>query len=384
MACISFLLSLLTLMMVPFQATIAQIQNPRNIPYTWKTDTLKRTVPLPEFTVAVPKGAFPVLSTPKFVGAQQGLQVYFKHEPVIALTINGQTKAYPLNVLTVHEIANDTLGGTPILVTFCPLCNASVVYDRRLQHQGRERLLAFEVSGMLRHSDMVMFDRQTETWWQQLTGEALVGELAGAELAVIPSLVISVEEFFQRHPKGQILSRETGIAGGEGRYGLNPYTGYDVANGLPYDAFFDQDNLDRRLPPMERVVDVESKGKRKVYPFSAISRKGVINDTFNGKHLVIFYKSGTVSVLDEKEIKKSRNIGSATLFNAVLEGRKLTFQKKGEHFKDKETGSTWDITGFGLDGPLKGKQLRVEPHSNHFAFAWLAFYPDTEIYGKKK
>jgi hypothetical protein len=379
----SFLLCLVALVTVPYQGAQAQIQNPRGIPYRWQTDTVRQTVPLSEFKVAVPKGAFPVLNTPTFVGASQGQQVYFKHEPVIALTIKGQTKAYPLNVLTVHEIANDTLGGAPILVTFCPLCNASVVYDRRLQHQGQERLLTFEVSGMLRHSDMVMFDRQTETWWQQLTGEALVGELAGAELAVIPSLVISVEEFFQRHPKGQILSRETGVAGAEGRYGFNPYSGYDGAQGSPYDAFFDKDNLDKRLPPMERVVDVESKGKRKVYPFSAISRKGVINDTFNGKNIVIFYKAGTVSVLDEKEIKKSRNIGSATLFNAVLEGRKLTFQKTGEHFRDKETGSTWDITGHSLDGPLKGKQLRVERHSNHFAFAWLAFYPDTEIYGIK-
>ncbi|CAN5818568.1 DUF3179 domain-containing protein [soil metagenome] len=378
----AFFFFLMTLMMVPFQATIAQIQNPRNIPYTWKTDTLKKTVPLPEFTVAVPKGAFPVMNHPKFVGAQPGQQVYFKHEPVITVTVNGQTKAYPLNILTVQEITNDTLGGVPILVTFCPLCNASVVYDRRLRHQGHERLLTFEVSGMLRHSDMVMFDRQTETWWQQLTGDGLVGELTGAELAVIPSLVISVEEYFQRYPKGQILSRETGLAGAEKRYGQNPYDGYDTACGAPYDAFFDPARVDKRLPPMERVVDVESKGKRKVYPFSAISSKGVINDTFNGKNIVNFYKSGTVSVLDEKEIKKSRNIGSATLFNAVLEGQKLTFRKKGEHFTDKETGSTWDITGHSLAGPLKGKQLRVERHSNHLAFAWLAFYPDSEIYGK--
>jgi hypothetical protein len=227
-----------------------------------------------------------------------------------------------------------------------------------------------------------MYDRQTETWWQQLTGDALVGELAGAELPVIPSLVISVEEFFQRHPQGKILSRDTGLAGAEKRYGLNPYAGYDEAHGSPYEAFFATNKVDKRLPPMERVVDVESKGKRKVYPFSAISKKGVINDTFNGKNLVIFYKSGTVSVLDEKEIKKSRNIGSATLFNAVLEGQRLTFQKKGEHFKDRETGSTWDITGQAIAGPLKGKQLRPERHSNHFAFAWLAFYPDSEIYQK--
>jgi hypothetical protein len=211
-------------------------------------------------------------------------------------------------------------------------------------------------------------------------GEALVGELTGAELAVIPSLVISVEEFFQRYPKGQILSRETGIAGAEKSYGLNPYVGYDSPGGSPYEAFFDQKKVDKRLPSMERVVDVESQGKRKVYPFSAIASKGVINDTVHGKNLVIFYTSGTVSVLDEAEIKRSRSIGSATLFNAVLEGQKLTFRKKGGHCQDQETGSTWDITGHALAGPLKRKQLRPERHSNHFAFAWLAFYPDSEVY----
>ncbi len=373
---------LLALMVIPFQLTFAQLHNPRVIPYRWSTDTTKRTVQLSEFTVAVPKGAFPVLNYPKFISAGPVLHTYFLHEPVISIAINGKAKAYPLNILTVHEIANDTMGGIPILVTYCPLCNSSVVYDRRLQHQSRERLLTFQVSGMLRNSDMVMFDTQTETWWQQLIGDALVGELAGAKLSVIPSLVISVEEFFQRYPQGQILSRETGVPGAAKSYGQNPYPNYDKLRGSPYETFFDPSKIDKRLPPMERVVDVESKGKRKVYPFTVISKKEVINDTFYGKHLVIFYKSGTVSVLDEQNINKSRNVGSATLFNAVLDGQKLTFQKKGDLFKDGQTGSTWDITGRSLAGLLKGKQLRIEPHSNHFAFAWLAFYPDSEIYRK--
>lgn len=372
-----FTLLAVTLFILTNKSSLAQLQNPRNISYHWQTDTTKRNVPLSEFKVAVPKGAFPVLNNPKFLGARQGRQAYFRHEPVISVAINGKAKAYPLNVLTVHEISNDTLAGRPILVTYCPLCNASVVYDRRLNHKGQERLLSFGVSGMLRHSDMVMYDTQTETWWQQLMGEALVGELAGEELKVIPSLVISVEEFFQRYPEGQILSPETGIAGG---YGQNPYVGYDHPQGLPYESFIDKDKVDKRLPPMERVVDVESQGKRKVYPFSVIAKRGVINDTFNGKHIVVFYKSGTVSVLDEKEISKSRDVGSATLFNAVLDGQRLTFEKKGNVFKDKQTGSAWDITGRSVEGPFKGRQLRMEPHSNHLAFAWLAFYPDSEIY----
>ena len=371
----TFLLVALTL--GPFHASIAQIRNPRNIPYQWKTDTTQSTVGMSEFTVAVPKGAFQVLNTPKFIRAERGRNSYFRHEPVIGVAIDGMAKAYPLSVLTVHEIANDTLAGVPVLVTYCPLCNASVVYDRQLNYKGHKRVLTFGVSGMLRHSDMVMYDLQTETWWQQLMGDALVGALAGTELKVIPSLVVSVEEFFQQYPNGEILSPETGIAGG---YGQNPYVDYDDPSGSPYEAFFDKDKVNKRLPPMERVVDIESKGQRKIYPFTAISKKGVINDTFNSKHIVVFYKSGTVSVLDERDISKSRNVGTATLFNAVLDGQKLTFRKQGELFKDQQTESTWNITGRSTAGPLKGKQLRIEPHSNHLAFAWLAFYPESEIY----
>lgn len=361
----------------------AQLHNPRTIPYQWETDTTKKTVPLADFTVAVQKGAFPVLNDPAFIEASHGLQLYLKYEPVISVAINSQAKAYPLSILTVHEIANDTLEGVPILVTYCPLCNASVVYDRRLRQEGRERLLSFGVSGMLRNSDMVMYDTQTETWWQQLMGEALVGELAGSELPVIPSLLLTVEDFVKRYPTGRILSRESGIAGAEKFYGQNPYTDYDDPKAFPYADFFAKNKIDKRLPPMERVVDVESKGKRKVYPFSVLSNKGVINDRFNGKNIVVFFQSSTLSTLDKKEISKSRKVGSATLFNAVLDGQKLTFQKNGNHFSDLQTKSAWDVTGRSFSGSLKGKQLRPEPHSNHLAFAWLAFYPDSEIYFRK-
>lgn len=381
MICYTFCMLLLTLMAAPFHIGFAQLNNTRGISYHWKTDTTQKTVQLAEFTVAVPKGVFPVLNNPQFIGTEKGRKFYFRHEPIISLSIDGQARAYPLNVLTVDEIANDTLAGIPVLVTYCPLCNASVVYDRRLYYEGKEWLLSFGVSGMLRNSDMVMYDLQTETWWQQLMGDALVGNLAGAELKVIPSLVISVEEFFQRYPNGQILSPQTGLVDG---YGRNPYVGYDNLKGSPYGDFIDKDKVDKRLPPMERVVDVESKGNRKIYPFSLISKKGVINDTFHDKHIVIFYKSGTVSVLDERDISKSRNVGTATLFNAMLDGKKLTFRKKGKQFTDQETGSTWDITGRSIAGPLKGRQLQIEPHSNHLAFAWLAFYPESEICNENK
>jgi len=358
---------------------MAQIKNPRNILYEWETDTSQHIVELDEITLVVPRNTFPTIDFPKFIGRKQGLEQFFKHEPVIAVEIDGRAKAYPLNMLTMHEISNDTLSGLPILPTYCPLCNASIVYDRRVSISGKEQVLNFEVSGMLRNSDMVMADKQTQSWWQQLTGEAIVGELVGTKLQIIPSTVISVEDFFESYPDGQILSPETGTTS-EARYGTNPYENYD--EGSPWLKYIDASKIQDRLPPMERVIDIAGTDGYKVYPFSEIKKAGAINDTYDEQEIVIFYKEGTVSVLDEKDIARSRDIGSATAFYRQVDGQSLTFFKKEGQFIDRQTKSTWDITGKVIDGPLKGKKLRAIPHSNHFAFAWFAFHPDSEIYGE--
>jgi len=208
-----------------------------------------------------------------------------------------------------------------------------------------------------------------------------VGELAGAELTVIPSLIISVKDFFNRYPKGKILSPNTGTKSEE-RYGTNPYENYDDKSNKPREMFYDYSKLDQRLPPMERVIDLKGNHGYKIYPFSIIAKEGVIQDNVEGKNIVIFYKKGTVSILDEKEIAKSKDIGSAALFSSKLDGKVLTFKKINDEFLDTETQSVWDITGRCIQGELKGKELWPLPHSNHFAFAWLTFHPDSEIYGQ--
>lgn len=372
----------MTITFFVFQVS-AQIQNPRDVIYDWDTDTTKSTIDLSEMILVAPKGLFPIIDYPAFVAKEAGLQSFFKHEPVISVAINGMAKAYPLNMLTFHEMSNDTLAGIPILPTYCPLCNSGIVYDRRLNYQNKDYLLEFEVSGFLRNSDMVMYDRQTQTWWQQLMGEGIVGDLAGAELTIVPSLIISVEEFFERYPNGLILSKETGHEKAMERYGTNPYYHYDSLSKDPYSRFFDEGNVDDRLPAMERIVDIQDDGKYKVYPFPAVAKAGVINDTFGSKHVAVFFQSGTVSNMDEKDLSQSRDVGSVTVFNSMLKGQILTFKKKGDYFQDDQTNSKWDITGKCIKGKHKGRHLMIEPHSNHFAFAWLAFYPDTVIYGQE-
>lgn len=373
-----FLFLLLPALVLP-NYSFSQLQNPRGVEYVWKTDTTNRNVELSEIIMLLPQESFPIIDFPAFVGKDEGMGMFFEHEPVISVEVNGRAKAYPLNMLTMHEMSNDTLGGVPILPTYCPLCNASVVFDRRFNNKGKDYILEFEVSGMLRKSDMVMFDRQTETWWQQLMGYGIVGDFAGESLDIIPSLVLSVNEFFTRYPDGQILSTATGTKA-EDRYGHNPYVSYDSIGNNPYARFFDSEDVDSRLPAMERVIDIRVGDDFKVYPWTKIAEKGVLHDHFKGTDVVFFHKEGMVSAMDAAEIENSRDIGSVSAFTPYVDETKLDFEKKGDWFKDKQSGSRWDITGRCLKGKYKGKQLMIEPHGSHFAFAWLAFHPDSEIY----
>lgn len=373
------LFTALFLVSLTFFNVTAQIKNPKGINYNWKTDINSKTIELSEITAVVPRKTFPAIDYPDFINKEEALNSFYKHEPVIAISINNMSKAYPLNMLTMHEISNDSLGGVPILPTYCPLCNSSIVYDRRLKHNSKDYLLEFEVSGMLRNSDMIMADNKTETWWQQLTGTGLVGKLAGAHLTVIPSMVISVKDFFERYPDGKILSPNIDSPAKE-KYGKNPYIEYDSKFNLPYTSFFDFQKIDSRLTPMERVVNIEGENGYKVYPFSAISKKGIINDNYDGKNIVIFYRKKTISVLDKSDIKESKLVGSATVFSSEINGKKLDFKKKKDHFIDIQTKSIWDITGHCIAGSYLNKQLTPIIHSNHFAFAWLAFYPESIIF----
>jgi hypothetical protein len=121
-----------------------------------------------------------------------------------------------------HEIVNDVVGGVPVSVTFCPLCNTAVVFDRRVD----ERVLDFGTTGKLRYSDLVMYDRQTESWWQQFLGEAIIGELTGAVLTVVPARIESFARFRARAPEGRVLVPNSPALR---RYGANPYAGYDTS-----------------------------------------------------------------------------------------------------------------------------------------------------------
>lgn len=345
-------------------------QPPAGIGSDWRTDWSRHTAPLAEIEVNLPRDAIPALDRPRFIPVAEAQAWLQPQEPVLALAVDTTARAYPLQILIWHEIVNDVLAGRPVAVTFCPLCYSALVFDRRVDGQ----LRSFGVSGMLRHSDLVMYDRETHTLWQQLGGEAIAGVDAGKRLTPLPAQIISFAQFQAAWPRGDVLSRETGF---DRSYGRNPYTGYDDITQRP---FLFKGSADERLPPMEKVVAVHLNGQDKAYPYRLTRQMRVVHDTLGGVPLVVFHAPGAVSALDAARISASREDGSTGVFDPRLDGRTLHFTYHDGVFTDRETGSVWDVTGRATSGPLAGRRLSPRAHGDYFAFAWLVFKPGTTLY----
>lgn len=337
----------------------------------WKTDFTRHTVPYSEiFSGGPPKDGIPPIDEPRFITFAEANERLLDDEPIAYLEINGDARAYPLQILIWHEIVNDVIGGEPVVVTFCPLCNTTLSFRRTFDGQ----VLDFGTTGNLRHSDLVMYDRQTETWWQQATGEGIIGSYAGRKLEFVPSSVISYSDFKASFPQGKVLSRNTGHFR---PYGSNPYINYDDTGSTP---FLYSGPFDSRLSVMERVVTVDLDGESVAYPFEVLAKERVVNDQVGGTQIVVLFKPGTKSALDAGLFENSRDVGAGVVFNREVGGQLLTFRLDGDQFRDQETGSTWDITGRATSGPLSGKQLQPVVHGNHFWFSWAVFRPETRVY----
>src|SRR5918996_2353799 len=289
----------------------------------WETDFSKHSVPLSEFqSGGPPRDGIPPIDEPKPTSQTDAEEWLSDREPVLVVEVGDEVRAYPVQILVWHEIVNDTLGGRPIAVTYCPLCNSSLVFDR---HVG-DRTLTFGTTGNLRRSDLVMWDRQTESWWQQLSAEAVVGELTGTRLEVLPSQTLSWADFKRIHPGGDVLSRDTGVARD---YGSNPYAGYDQPDSEP---FLFEGETDDRLPPKERVVAIFAEDETVVVPFSRLVREPVVETEAGRRPVVVFYKRGVVSPLDAPVIEGSRDVGTAAAFDTRLDGRRLDPVRHDQQF----------------------------------------------------
>ncbi len=351
-----------------FESALATAQFSRGI---WKTDWSYHTVPYSDFlSGGPPRDGIPPLDNPTFVTTEEADGWLSEKEPVISFEINGVQRAYPLQILMWHEVVNDEVGGVPVTVTFCPLCNSAIVFERTVNGM----VLDFGTSGNLRNSDLVMWDRQTESWWQQLTGEAIVGRLAGTKLEFLAAPIVSWNDFKTLQPDGMVLSKDTGS---NRRYGTNPYVGYDTVDIPP---FLFTGDLDGRLQPKERVAAITVDGVDAAFPHSILAQEGVVNYPVNGVDVAVFFKYGTTSALGAADFSSGADIGTTAVFSATLNDQTLTFSATDNGFTDAETSSTWNILGQATDGPLIGEQLTRIVHGDHFWFAWGAFKPDTLIY----
>ena len=316
-----------------------------------------------------PPDGIPPIDDPRFL-AVADVDFLADSEPVLALEIDGDARAYPVQIMTWHEIVNDTVGGVPVAVSYCPLCNSAVAYDRRLD----DRVLDFGTSGLLYNSALVMYDRQTETLWSHFTGEGIIGELTGIDLDVFPLSTVSWKTFRDANPDGVVLSRETGFSRD---YGRNPYPGYDDVDGVP---FLFQGEVDGRYTALTRIVGIEVEDAAVGVPLDALRESEVVSGTIGGRPFVAFWAAGTASALESSAIAEGVDVGATGVFLAEVDGASLTFSAVGDGtFIDAETGSTWNLLGEALEGELAGDRLDALVHVDTFWFAWSTFRPDTEI-----
>ncbi|MEE9278218.1 MAG: DUF3179 domain-containing protein [Dehalococcoidia bacterium] len=271
---------------------------------------------------------------------------------------DGQPYAFSLGILQFHEIVNDTLGGRAVLISYCPLCRSGVVYDRVVDGQ----LLTFGNTSALLQNDLVMFDRQTNSYWFQIGGEAVVGPLTGSRLRVLPSVLIPWSAWLRDHPDTLVLSTDTGFVRS---YTVDLFAGFENsvdAGRLPFSV--DEEILaDTRLPLSELVLGVEIGELARAYPLNQLG-DAAVNDEFGGRAVVVF---------------SSANGPTGAAYDPVIDGRRLTFDEDGGNFRDRQTGSLWTLSGRAIEGPLAGEQLTAIPARTAFWFSYLSAFPNVEV-----
>ncbi len=261
------------------------------------TDFSKRSIEWNEImSGGPPKDGIPSIDNPKFQPVADETEVK-PNEPVIGLEINGDARAYPLRILMWHEIVNDIVGGQPVAVTYCPLCNSAVVFERVVNGE----VTTFGTTGKLRNSDLVMYDRLTESWWQQFTGGAIVGEMTGAQLEILPARLESLAQFRERHPAGRILVPNNPDFR---NYGRNPYAGYD-SSARP---FLFRGDLPEDINPMVRVVMVRT-DKPTIVSLDLLRE----HERVEAGDVTISWQPGQASALDDSSVAGGRDVGTVTV-----------------------------------------------------------------------
>lgn len=326
--------------------------------YTLVGEEENRNIVPPELIVngGPPPDGIPSIDNPKFIQIQKAEEFLEDSDLVVGLNINGDIRAYPLQILVWHEIVNDKVGNTPVAVTYCPLCFTNQVFNRTMNDG---QILEFGTSGKLYNSNLVMYDRTTKSLWSQAMAQGIGGTFAGIKLERIPFDVAYWKEWKQLYPDSKVLSTDTGSTR---PYGADPYGDY-YTNG---EILFPVSNSDNRVGLKEIVIGLENKGQYKAFKLQEIEDKKVINNQVNGKPIVLF----------------SLHPFMARVYDPVVNGQTLEFNYniKDKKFVDKQTNSMWNFDGKSISGQMKGKQLTRLSFDEGFWFEWVAFHPKTELY----
>lgn len=335
------------------------------------------SIPLNEIIAGgPPPDGIPPIDAPVYESITEAATWLDDTSPVMVVEVGEDVRAYPLAILTWHEIVNDTVGGVPLLITYCPLCNSALVFERTIAGPDGDEVLDFGTSGQLYLSNLVMYDRQHRNLWTQFEGEGVVGErFLGARLTRVPAWLFGFAELRALHPDALVLSRDTGHVRD---YGRNPYTGYDDVDGSP---FLFRGELDARFPPMTRLVGLADGDDARAVTLEVLADQRTVETELGGRRVVVLWAPGQASALDTAAIDRGRDVGQTAAFVAEIDGSpvELVPSDTDGRFVDRESGSVFDLRGRALDGPLAGRQLEPIPHDDTFWFVWVAFRPDTRL-----
>lgn len=303
---------------------------------------------------------FPTIITTddSFISVQGAYLELAEEEFVIGLEIEGDARAYPVKLLSLYEIINDQVGGTPVAVTWCPLCFTAIVFERSVDKE-----LVFSVSGYLFHDNLVMYDLGTKTYWSQILGEAIRGAYRGTRLEVLPSQFTTWKAWKEAYPETVVLSAKR--LGQDPDQVIDPYAAYYQSGALGLSG---EEQTDQRQAPKSLVIGLRVGDRARAYPLEVVAEQQVIHDELNGVPLVLVYNSETTSTF---------------AYLRMVSGRVLTFSldKINGTLRDLETGTLWDpISGQGLDGELSGERLSRLNATMVYWFAWTGIYPQAEIY----
>lgn len=304
-----------------------------------------------EIRQVIPKDAIPSIDDPEFTDEYSG----DPDDGIIVLTVDGETRGYPVPILDYHEIVNDRIADAPVAVTWCPLCGSAIVYSRRVAG----RTLMFGVSGKLADDDLVMYDRETGSEWKQSLGEAITGQFAGTELEALPAAMITWKTFRNRYPDASVLVPPGGVSEAAGESNERASIDYDTA---PYDDYFESNGFglaahrgrgsrewDREdLDPKAVVLGIERDGDALGFPLPRVEAAGgIARATIGHVDVVVLLGDGIHAYADP--------------------GYEFDAGSDGYH----ADGAIWDpATGESDDG----RELSRLPARRLFAFAWQDDY----------